>query len=458
MGTLKTIAEHATALREGRATAAALIEDALARIANPYGEGKRTFTAVHAEQARAAAAASDLLRGAGLARSPLEGLPVSVKDLFDVAGETTLAGSAVLKGTAPAAADAEVVRRLRAAGAIIIGRTNMTEFAYSGLGLNPHYGTPHNPWERAVGRIPGGSSSGAAVSVADGMAVAGIGSDTGGSVRIPSALCGLTGFKPTARRISMRGVLPLSKNLDSIGPLAPSVACCAVLDAIMAGEAPEIPAPAEVSGLRLLVPTTVVLDDMDDAVSGAFDRALSVLSAAGTLVREAPLPAFSRLAAINAKGGFTAAEAWAWHRELIERGAGSYDPRVVSRILRGKEMSAADLLDVIEARAAWIAEVESSIFGFDALLMPTVPLVAPKIADLAASDEAYFRANGLMLRNPTLINFLDGCALSIPCHAPGDAPVGLMVAAGAMNDRRILAIGRALEACLHPHVHRGSGQ
>jgi len=457
MKPLKTIAEHAAALREGRATAATLVDEALARIADPDGEGQRTFIAVHAEQARAAAAASDLLRGAGLARSPLEGLPLSIKDLFDVAGETTLGGSVVLKGTPPAAADAEVVRRLRAAGAIVIGRTNMTEFAYSGLGINPHYGTPRNPWDRDGGRIPGGSSSGAAVSVADGMAVAGIGSDTGGSVRIPSALCGLTGFKPTARRVPMSGVLPLSKNLDSIGPLAPSVACCAVLDAIMAGETPEIPLPLEVRGLRLLVPTTVALDDMDDAVAGAFQRALSALSAAGALVREVPLPAFSRLAAINAKGGFTAAEAWAWNRDLIGRAAGSYDPRVVSRILRGKEMSAADLLEVIEARAAWIADVESTIAGADALLMPTVPLVAPKIADLAASDDAYFRANGLMLRNPTLINFLDGCALSIPCHAPGEAPVGLMLAAGAMSDRRILAIGRALEACLRPLV-RGGGQ
>lgn len=458
MGTLKTIAEYAAALRDGRITAVTLVDEALARIASPDGEGQHTFIAVHAEQARVAAVASDLLRGAGLARSPLEGLPISIKDLFDVAGETTQAGSVVLKGAAPAAADAEVVKRLRAAGAIIIGRTNMTEFAYSGLGVNPHYGTPRNPWERSVGRIPGGSSSGAAVSVADGMAVAGIGSDTGGSVRIPSALCGLTGFKPTARRVPMRGVLPLSKNLDSIGPLGRSVACCALLDAVMAGEAPELPAPAEMRGLRLLVPTTVALDDMDEAVASAFRRALSTLSAAGAQVREAPLPAFARLAMINAKGGFTAAEAWAWHRELIERAAGSYDPRVVSRILRGKEMSAADLLDVIEARAAWIAEVEAVTAGVDALLMPTVPLVAPRIADLAASDEAYFRANGLMLRNPTLINFLDGCALSIPCHAPGEAPVGLMVAAGAMSDRRILAIGRALEACLRPVVRGGSEQ
>ena len=456
MGALRTIAEYAAALREGRTTSSALIEETLERIAEPAGEGARAFTRVYTQQARAAAAASDLLRAAGLARSPLEGLPVSIKDLFDIAGETTLAGSVVLKGSAPASGDAEVVRRLRTAGAIIIGRTNMTEFAYSGLGLNPHYGTPLNPWDRASGRIPGGSSSGAAVSVTDGMAVAGIGSDTGGSVRIPSALCGLTGFKPTARRVPMRGVLPLSTYLDSIGPLAPSVACCAVLDSVLAGAPVDIPPPGELRGLRLLAPTTVVLDEMDATVAAAFRRTLSMLSAAGALVREAPLPGFARLAGINAKGGFTAAEAWAWHRNLIERAAGSYDPRVVSRIQRGQEMSAADLLDVLLARTAWIAEVESVVSGFDALIMPTVPQVTPKIADLMASDDAYFRANGLMLRNPTLINFLDGCAVSIPCHEQGAAPVGVMVAGVALSDRRILAIGRAVEACLRP-VRRGSG-
>ncbi len=448
MTTPKSIADYAAALRDGRTTSSALVEDALERIGNPSGEGKPTFVKVYADQARAAARASDVLRSAGLSRSALEGLPISIKDLFDVAGETTLAGSVVRQGAPAATADAEVVRRLQAAGGIIIGRTNMTEFAYSGLGLNPHYGTPLNPWDRANGHIPGGSSSGAAVSVSDGMAVAGIGSDTGGSVRIPSALCGLTGFKPTARRISMRGVLPLSTYLDSIGPIAPTVACCAVLDAVLSGEMADLPPSFQLRGLRLLAPTTVVLDDMDAQVADAFRRGLSALSAAGALVQEMPLPAFARLAGINSKGGFTVAESWAWHKEMIEHSADRYDPRVVSRILRGKDMSAADLLDILHARAAWIAEVEAIASGFDALVMPTVPLVAPKVSDLAASDEAYFRANGLMLRNPTLINFLDGCALSIPCHPPGSAPVGLMIAGCAMSDRRILSIGLAVEDCL----------
>lgn len=443
-----TIAQHQTALHAGSTTSADLVEAALQRIEAPQGEGARVFTRVYSDAARAAASASDTLRAAGLCRSAIDGLPISIKDLFDVAGETTLAGSIVRQGEPAAAESAVIVKRLQAAGAVLIGKTNMTEFAYSGLGINPHYGTPKNPWDRATGRIPGGSSAGAAVSVSDAMAVAGIGSDTGGSVRIPAALCGLTGFKPTARRVSTRGALPLSVNLDSIGPIAASVACCAQLDAILAGEEDSPLVAARLRGLRLAVPTTVVLDGMDVHVAASFAAALTRLSAAGAQITEIAVPAFSESQAINAKGGFTAAEAWAWHREVIACAAARYDPRVVSRIARGESMSAADYIDLLGARARWIKDVEASIAGYDALLLPTVPVVAPVIADLVASDEAYFRANGLILRNPTMINFLDGCALSLPCQAPGSAPVGLMVAGPALSDPRILAIGLAIEASL----------
>ncbi len=448
MHSMSTIAHHAAALNEGRSSSVRLTEAALERIGAPAGEGARVFTRVYAERARAAARVCDALRAAGLGRSVIDGLPISIKDLFDVAGETTMAGSVARKGEPAAAEHATAVKRLLAAGAVVIGRTNMTEFAYSGLGINPHYGTPLNAWDRGTGRIPGGSTSGGAVSVTDGMAVAAIGSDTGGSVRIPAALCGLAGFKPTARRVPTTGVLPLSHSLDSIGPIAPTVACCARLDAILSGEDCSPPAPAMLRGLRLAVPGTVALDGMDAHVAASFQAALTRLSAAGVLVREIPVPAFASLAGINAKGGFTAAEAWAWHRDLIARAAARYDPRVVSRILRGKDMSAADYLDVLHARTRWIAEVERSIAGFDALVMPTVPIVAPAVAELVASEQAYFHANGLMLRNPALINFLDGCALSMPCHEAGSAPVGLMVAGPAMSDRRILSVGLALETCL----------
>jgi aspartyl-tRNA(Asn)/glutamyl-tRNA(Gln) amidotransferase subunit A len=440
-----TVNEQQSALAEGRTTSVSLTEEALARASDPSGEGARVFTRLYPDAARAAAQASDTLRKAGLVRSSIDGLTVSIKDLFDVAGEVTMAGSVARAGEPSAVEDATVVKRLRRAGAVIVGRTNMTEFAYSGLGLNPHYGVPRNPWDRATGRIPGGSSSGAAVSVSDGMAVAGIGSDTGGSVRIPAAFCGLTGFKPTAARVPLTGVLPLSPSLDSIGAIAASVGCCAALDAILAADERLLPQPADLGRLRFAVPTTLALEGMDRDVAQAFEATLTSLSAAGAQVEEIAVPEFASLATINAKGGFAASEAWAWHRDLIERAGESYDPRVVSRILRGKDMSAADYLDLLAARKAWVAGVEARIAGYDALLLPTVPVIAPPIADLAASDDVYFAANGLILRNPTLINFLDGCALSVPCHAPGGAPVGMMIAGAAGDDRRILAIGMAVE-------------
>ncbi|GAA5234770.1 amidase [Verticiella sediminum] len=445
---LPTLQQLRADLDAGRTSALALAEAALARAKDPAGEGARVYTRLYEERALAQARAADLLRAAGQVRSVLDGVPVSIKDLFDVAGEPTTAGSVVLKDAAPAAQDALVVRRLAAAGAVIVGKTNMTEFAYSGLGINPHYGTPRNAWQRNEARIPGGSSSGAAVSVTDGMAAIAMGSDTGGSVRIPSALCGLTGFKPTARRVSMDGVLPLSANLDSIGPLGASVACCAAADAIMAGEAPRALAPARLEGLRVAVPGTVVLDGMDETVATAFAGVLAQLERAGARVERIEIPEFARLGAINAKGGFTAAEAWAWHRGLIERAADAYDPRVVSRMRRGADISAADYIELLAARQAWIAGVEARIAGYDVLAMPTVPVVAPTIAALTASDDAYYAANGLILRNSTFINFLDGCALSLPCHAPGAAPVGLMLAAAGGQDERVLAVGAAVEAML----------
>jgi len=443
-----TLNHLADELAAGRTTSLALTQAALDRASDPTGEGARVYTQIYAESARAAAQASDLLRTGGLARSPIDGLPISIKDLFDVAGQTTLAGSIARRGEPVAKQTALVIQRLQAAGAVVLGRTNMTEFAYSGLGINPHYGTPQNPWDRATGRIPGGSSSGAAVSVTDGMAAAAIGSDTGGSVRIPAALCGLTGFKPTARRIPLAGTLPLAPQMDSIGPLANSVACCALLDAIMAGDEPVVPAPASLRGARLALPTTVVLDGMDASVSQALEHALGKLRAAGASITELAMPELAELASINAKGGFTAAQAWAWHRDLLARRREAYDPRVASRIVRGQTMTAADFIELLAARQRWIAAVEHRIAGYDALVMPTVPVIAPAIADLAADEDLYFQLNALLLRNPTFINFLDGCALSLPCHRAGDAPVGLMVAGAGGRDAHILALGLSIEQAL----------
>lgn len=448
--TLPTLHDVAAALAAGKTRSTELTEAALQRAQDPGGEGSRVFIRLFADAARLQAQASDALRAAGIVRSPLEGVPVSVKDCIDMAGQVTTAGSVALQDAAPATCNAPVVDRLLAAGAVIVGHTNMTEFAFSGLGINPHYGTPRNPWDRAGGgRIPGGSSSGAAVSVTDGMAVVGVGTDTGGSVRIPSALCGLTGFKPTQRRVPLDGTVPLSTSLDSIGPLAASVACCAVVHAILAGEAPRVPAPLPVRGARLLVPETVVLDDMDDAVSTAFERALERLAAAGAAITRAPLPELAGFHALHARGSLAAAEAWAWHRGLLERAGDRYDPRVASRVRVGAHMNAADYIDLLAARQQWQAQVAARVAAFDALLMPTSPIVAPRIdALLPPDDAAYFHANALILRNPTLINFLDGCALSLPCHAPGTAPVGLMLAGLGGQDTRILALGQGLEQVL----------
>jgi aspartyl-tRNA(Asn)/glutamyl-tRNA(Gln) amidotransferase subunit A len=433
-----TIGELRGRLDRNETTSRALCEDALARIADAAGEGAATFTEVFAPGARAAADAADLLRGAGYVASPLAGIPVSVKDLFDVAGTVTRAGSALLADAAPATADASVIARLRAAGAVIVGKTNMTEFAYSGLGINPHYGTPRNPYDRATGRIPGGSSSGAAVSVTDGMAAVALGTDTGGSVRIPSALCGLTGFKPTARRVPIAGAYPLSFSLDSIGPLATSVADCALVDAILAGDAPPADAAPPAARLRFFAPTTLVLDDADAHVLASFERAVRALRAAGATVDEGPMPAFDLVGGVQRGGGFSAAE------------AARYDPQIAKRIERGRALTAGDYIDLQRARAAYIAAVTAAAAGYDALLWPTCAIAAPSIAELTADDEVYARINLLLLRNTSLINAADGCALTVPMHARGAAPAGLMIAGMAGSDRRILAIGSTVEAVLAP--------
>jgi aspartyl-tRNA(Asn)/glutamyl-tRNA(Gln) amidotransferase subunit A len=339
------------------------------------------------------------------------------------------------------------VRRMLAAGFVPLGRTNMTEFAFSGLGINPHYGTPRAPWDRAARRIPGGSSSGTAVSVADGMAVAGLGTDTGGSCRIPAAFCGIVGYKPTARRVPITGVLPLAPSLDSVGPLAPSVGCCAVIDAVLSGETPSLPVPAELTGLRLVVPENVVLDGMDATVGAAFDRALGALSRAGARIVRRRFTAFDAIGPVNAKGGFAASEAYAWHRNLLAEKGALYDPRIRMRIERGERMSAADYVEVVNARRQIIAEFDAGTHEFDALIMPTVPIVPPRIADLDDERE-YNRINLLTLRNTALGNFLDRCSISLPCHRKDEPPVGLMLMGETMGDARLFSIAAAIEATL----------
>jgi aspartyl-tRNA(Asn)/glutamyl-tRNA(Gln) amidotransferase subunit A len=445
--TRPALAMLAADLSAGRTTSRALVEAALTRIADPAGEGKRAFVKVYDEAARVAADAQDRLRQAGYVASPLAGIPVSIKDLFDVAGEVTLAGSKALDDTPQAKADAPIVARLKAAGAVIIGRTNMTEFAFSGVGINPHYGTPGNPYDRSL--IPGGSSAGAPISVADGMAAVAIGTDTGGSVRIPAALCGLVGFKPTQYRVPREGATPLSATLDSVGPIGPSVACCALTDAVMAGEPPEAPAAMPADGLRLGIPKALMLDDLEAPVAAAFERAVAALSRAGARIRELPLEMLGDFARINVKGGLPVVEAFAWHEKLIERRGQDYDPRIRTRIERGRTMTAAEYIRLLEARADFIRRFDAETAAFDALVMPTVPMTAPPIAAFAR-DEDYTRLNAMLLRNTSIINFLDRCALTLPIEPPGAAPVGLMIVGRHGEDRRLLAVGIGIENALKP--------
>lgn len=407
------------------------------------------FTRLYPDSARSAATHADAMRSAGVNLSPLAGLPVSIKDLLDVAGETTLAGSTVLQGAAAATTDAPVVARLRAAGAAIIGKTNMTEFAYSGVGMNPHYGTASNPADQLVARIPGGSSSGSAVSVAAGFCVAGIGSDTGGSIRIPAALCGLVGFKSTARRTPTLGAVPLSTTLDTLCAMTRSVDDCILLDQILSGQILTIPT-LPLAGLRLAVPQTVMLDELDTHVATSFSHALKQLSAAGARIIELPLSLLNETAQFNR---FSSAEAYAWHRILMAEHEAEYDPRVAQRIKLGAQISAADYIDCQHQRRDWITRMQAALAPFDALLMPTVPIVAPPIAELEASDQAYFHANRLLLRNTSIFNLLDGCAISLPCHATGTLPVGLMLAAPALHDAHLLGVAHAVANNLNLDQH-----
>jgi aspartyl-tRNA(Asn)/glutamyl-tRNA(Gln) amidotransferase subunit A len=426
-----------------------LVEQCLSRIVDQSGEGQRVFLKVHAEPALATADYYDRLRARGSAPSPFAGIPLSIKDLFDITGDVTTAGSVVLRDARAAKQDAPAVARLRAAGFIPIGRTNMTEFAFSGLGINPHYDTPLNAYDRRAGRIPGGSSSGAAVSVTDGMAFGALGTDTGGSCRIPAALCGIVGFKPTAHRVPTAGAFPLSTSLDSIGPLAATVACCAALDAILAG-APMFDLPSvPLAGLRMALPQTMVLENVEPTVARAFESTLSALRKAGARIDDIALRELAELPEINAEGGLAAAEAYAIHRQLIAKASKMYDPRVLSRILRGQEQDAADYIDLVNARANFIRRMDAITAPYDALVMPTVPVTAPRLADLA-EDAAYRSTNFLVLRNPSIANFLDRCSISIPCHHAGDAPVGLMLIGDHGDDRRLLAIAAALEGVVSP--------
>jgi aspartyl-tRNA(Asn)/glutamyl-tRNA(Gln) amidotransferase subunit A len=426
---------------------AAAVERCLAAIASPAGEGPRTFTQVYPTRARAEAEAAERRRALGAALTFLDGCIVAVKDLFDVSGEPTWAGSAVLRDAPVAASDAAAVFRLRQAGAVIIGKTNMTEFAYSGVGLNPHFGTPANPYTRAsVRRIPGGSSSGAAVAVADGMADLGLGTDTGGSVRIPAALCGLVGWKPTARRISRQGVWPLSPSLDSVGVIAKEVRTCIHADSVLTGTAPQGEQIAA-QRLRLGRLRGYVENDIEPEVWKVYERALDRLQQAGVEVVDAEVSALERLPREQPGVVLLGYEAFQIHASLLVQFPNLYDPRVRSRLELGRAITTEQYVHAQAAREDLQQIAARELQRFDAWLLPTVARIAPPFSAFE-SDEDYLLINRMLLRNTSLINFLDGCAISLPCHAHGQAPVGLSIAALGARDAQVLAVARTLEAIL----------
>jgi aspartyl-tRNA(Asn)/glutamyl-tRNA(Gln) amidotransferase subunit A len=447
-GMFSDLSDAAAAIAAGRTSAQAALEQALAAAAAPAS--RHAFIRRFDAQAQAAAQAVDVLHAAGGPVPPLAGLAMSVKDLFDVAGQPTTAGSRVLAGREPAARDAAAVARLRAAGAALVGHTNMTEFAFSGVGINPHHGTPANPATAvldAAPRIPGGSSSGAAVSVAVGAAWAALGSDTGGSLRIPAALQGLVGFKSTQALVPNDGCIPLSPTLDTSGAITRSVRDAVLLHGVLSARPVRLP-QRPLKACRFGVPGGVMLEALDPAVASAFERALRLMGEAGARIEHIELPALGQLSRLQAGGGFAAAESWAWHRRLLTEEGDAYDPRVATRIRRGEAISAADYIELQQARAAWIADLCAAIEGFDGLLSPTVPVVAPPLQPLVDSDELFFATNALLLRNPSVVNLLDGCALSLPCHRPGEWPVGLMVWHRAHRDEAVLGAAGAIEALL----------
>ncbi len=386
----------------------------------------------------------------------------SIKDLFDVAGEVTTAGSKALLDMAPAKVDAVAVARLKAAGGVAVGRTNMSEFAFSGVGFNPHYGTPANPFfdmptdRKPHGeRVTGGSSSGASASVAckaeanigGYLADIGLGSDTGGSLRIPAALCGLVGFKSTARLVPTTGALPLSTTLDTVGAITRDVLTAIKAHEILAART-VVRNDKPLADYSVAVVDNIFMDGMDSDVSRAWEASLQALQDKGLQITHITLPELDEIASMNKTGGFSPMESYRWHKDLIAKHALDYDPRVLKRILLGKDSSELDYLALVMARKAWIVRVSAKLADFDAVLSPTVPIVAPAISSIESDDTEFFRVNGLLLRNPSIVNLLDGCAISIPCQSVGDLPVGLMLWHAALMDDTILNLALRCEQLL----------
>ena len=434
-----------TSMPSDHSASEAYFQDILYRAQTPAAE--HVFTHLDPEAVLVQARACDAALSAGAPLGSLHGKPITLKDTIDVAGQTTLAGTRVCEGEPVAKLDAPVLERLRQAGSVVLGKTNMSEFAFSGVGINHHYGTPRNPCDERVARVPGGSSCGAAVSVALDLAFAALGTDTGGSIRIPAALCGLVGFKGTQSRIPLDGVMELSRTLDTVGVIARTVRDCLQVDAVLSQQTLPL-RTVNLRQLRFAVPQTLMLDDMDPIVARTFERTLSRIAASGAEIVDIAFAGLGEIAALSMPGGFSPVEGYAAHHERLSRAPELIDPRVMARMTLGQNVSALDYIGLLDRRRAWIVQAHQTLQGFDAMLSPTVPVCAPELAPLLASDEAFFKLNRLLLRNPAAINYMDGCAFSLPCHASDTLPVGLMVSGVRGSDARLAAIALAIEDLL----------
>lgn len=405
------------------------------------------FLTVTAERARAEAKAAAARIRAGRPASPLDGVPIAWKDLFDIAGTTTTAASALLRDTPAAEADAPVVAQAAAAGLVCLGKTNLTEFAYSGLGLNPHFGTPANPHDTAVRRAPGGSSSGSGVAVGAGLAPIAIGTDTGGSVRVPAAFNGAVGYKASEGRIDGRAVFPLSWTLDTVGPLCRTVEDCMLTEAAMRG-APATVRRADVRDLRILVSTTFFCDDIDDTVAADFEAALKRLADAGVTIDHEPVPELAESARLMAAHGTLAAvEGYQFHQARVDSDdAQKIDRRVLSRLQGGKAMKGLDVLIIQQTRKSLAESLAERLAG-RLLVGPTVAHVAPEIAPLDADDALFHRVNLKTLRNTMVGNYLNTPGVTIPMAGDG-LPTGLLISGNAGEDEAVLSAGLALETII----------
>ncbi len=407
---------------------------------------EHTFLKVYRKEACAAADASDRRRRSNALLGPLDGTIISIKDIFDVAGEPTLAGSVIRRSTPPAREDAPVVQRLRKAGAVILGKTNLDEFCFTTTGINPHYGTPGNACNPEL--IPGGSSAGAAVSVAERTCDIAIGSDTGGSVRIPAALNGVVGFKPTARRIPLDGAFPLSPSLDSIGPIARSVAACAFADAIMAGEAANEMSELPLEGVQLGIPKGYLLSDVHGEIAASTDNALDLLRKNGALVSECDIDdLMERMRAATREASIASVEAAEIHADWLRAGIEPVNPRVSEPLRRRLKFPAWAYLRMMRTRSELMAEMDDRLKCIDALVLPTTPIFAPRIDHIDADTEFAEQTESLLLRNTQIANQFDLTAISLPLPRLS-LPAGLTLMARSGWDRRLLGWATGVEKLL----------